>query len=74
MTNKEIKAAETIAVYSFGYYGLEIKAVLYGIDDAIAYTDPAGNAHKRRIYYNASGSSYFYYHNRRIRLDECLRV
>ena len=74
MTHAEIKAATTKAIYYFGYYGLEIKAVIYGIDDLIAYTDPAGNAHKRRIYYTIDGRPFFNHYNRRVHLDECLRV
>ena len=84
MTKKEILNARTVAYYS-GYDGLEIKDILYGLDDYVAYTSSAWTytsgawigkkrAHICKIYYTASGNAYFKYNGIRIPLNECIRI
>ena len=78
MTKKEILNARTIAYYSRGYDGLEIKDILYGLDDYVAFTNGAlmgkERAHICKIYYTASGGAYFKYNGVRIPLNECIRI
>lgn len=77
MTKKEILNARTVAYYS-GYDGLEIKDILYGLDDYIAFTSGAWigkeRAHICKIYYTVSGNAYFKYNGVRIPLNECIRT
>lgn len=67
------REAETKAVYSMGYVGLEIKEILYGIEDYIVYVYTGDNSvHKARIYY--SNRFYFKFAGNNVYLDECMRV
>lgn len=61
------------AVYSFGLEGIEILDILYGVEDKIIWrysTDK--KIHYTKIYYK--NRAYFKADNRKIYLDECLRV
>ena len=64
----------TIAVYSFGLAGLEIKAIEYGFDDYAIYIGTDNKVHRSKIYTAPSGQNYFRYGNNTICLDECMRV
>lgn len=77
MTKKDILNMESVAYYS-GLNGLEIKDILYGINDYILCVSGAWGGkktpHKLKIYYNQDGSNYIKLHGYRIRLDECIRM
>lgn len=64
----------TVAVYSFGLAGLEIKAIEYGIEDYVIYIGTDKKIHRSRIYTAPSGQFYFRYGRWRICFDECMRV
>jgi hypothetical protein len=67
---------KTIAYY-YGYSGIEIKKIQYGIDDYVIYVDGIlcenKNVHKSKIRYNNRGA-YFMHGNNRIYMDECMRT
>jgi len=66
---------ETKAYY-YGLGGIEIKDILYGIEDYVVFVAEAWttnrSVHKVRIYYG--NTPYFIYHGYRIRLGECIRT
>ena len=65
------------AVYSMGLIGIEIISIEYDVDDYIIYRY-MGRYHKVKIYYSGYNTEnekpYFRFYNRRIYLDECMRV
>ena len=67
---------KSVAYYS-GYNGVEIKEILYGIDDYVVFVSGVWNGnsklHKSKIHYE-SDRPYFRYGNQRIHWDECLRM
>ena len=71
---REYMEMPTVAVYSFGLAGLEIKAIEYGIEDYVVFVAMEKTVHRTKICTPPSGTSYFRYGNLRIRLDECMRV
>lgn len=74
MTKKEICAKnQTIGVYAMGLFGIEIKKVIYDVDDYVLFTDCKGAAHRAVIHYDTKGA-YFNFMGHRVRMDECLRV
>lgn len=66
------------AMYSFGYTGLEIHGIEYGLDDYIIYKYTDGEKvysyHKSKIQYTTNGNAYFVWRGRRIHLSECIRT
>lgn len=64
----------TIAVYSMGLMGLEIKKIEYDINDYIIFVAFGKTVHRTKIYTAPSGQDYFIFNNTRICLDECMRV
>lgn len=74
MTKKEFCKRDTIAVYSFGLYGLEIKGIEHGINEYVYYIDYVGICHRSVIKYNTNSSPYFIFKGHRIPLDECIRT
>lgn len=73
---------DAIAMKTLGYYsgfgGLEIKAVEYGIDEAIIFIVGAWTGtpegFRSVIQYNRDGEAFFKYRNAHIYLNDCLRV
>lgn len=63
---------DVVAVYSMGLIGIEILSIEYGIDDYIIYRY-MDEIHKVKIYYNTE-KPYFRFYNRRVCLDECMRI
>lgn len=79
MTKNEKNEAifmQTVGYYS-GYGGIEVKYIIYGIDDIVLFT--AGtfcgkpSAHRAKIHYDTD-RPYFIYAGRRIHFDEILRA
>lgn len=67
------REAETKAVYAFGLVGLEIKEILYGIEDYIIYVYTGDNSvHQSKLYYG--DRPYFRFYGHRVYADECMRV
>ena len=72
------RGKSTVGVHSdFG--GIEIKDILYGINDYVVCVsgtmcdnEKLHIVHERKIYYG--NRPYFRLYNRRIYLDECMRV
>lgn len=68
---------KSVAYWS-GCSGIEIKDILYGINDSVVFVAGAWygkkSVHKARIYNNASGNLYFKYHGYTIPFDECIRM
>lgn len=70
MTRKEIQQAPTVAVWSCGLAGLEIKGVEYGMEETVLCVWAGDNsAHRCKV----RSGPYFLFHGRRVYLDECLR-
>lgn len=59
------------AVYSMGLVGIEILSIEYDVDDYIIYRY-MDKIHKVKIYYTEK--PYFRFYNRRVYLDECMRI
>lgn len=79
MTKKEYCNHHPVcAMYSFGYTGLEIHGIEYGLDDYIIYKYTDGEKvysyHKSKIQYTTNGNAYFVWCGRRISLNECMRT
>lgn len=70
---EEVMDMPTVAVYSMGYTGIEIKKIEYGIEDYIIFVDPENKVHRNKIY-TSSERFYFKWGQFRIYLDECIRV
>ena len=72
---QEYLKKEYIGYYS-GYAGIEIKDILYGIEDYIVFVAGAWcsdkSVHKSKVYYG--DRPYFKFNGNRIYLDECLRA
>ena len=74
-----IIGAPCIAYFS-GYGGIEIKDIVYGVNDAVVYVAGAWcsekSAHKATVYYTAGDNcrAYFHYRGNRIYLDDCIRA
>lgn len=71
---------DTIGVYSYGYfYGLEIKYIddiedkIYFVESFNSSEPTVKDVHKCKIYFDTK-NPYFKINNRRVRLNECLRV
>ena len=73
---------KSVAYYS-GLYGLEIKDIIYDINDYVVFTVNAWygknsykDVHKAKIYYSNSNSkgAYLRYHGYTIPLNECIRT
>lgn len=77
ISKKDILKMKTIAVYSKGYNGIEVKEIEYGIDDhLLCVSNICGHrqtAHRLKIYYT-KGRPYVKIYGCRVPLDECLRV
>ena len=71
---QKIMEMPTVAVYSMGLAGLEIKNIEYGIEDYIVFVAPGGTVHKRKIYTAPSGQTYFRFGNITVCTDECILV
>jgi len=73
---KQYETSPTVACF-YGFGGIEIKAILYGIDDYVVFA--AGTMcqkstfHKAKIYYSERGD-YFKFKGSKIYLNECLKV
>lgn len=73
MTRKEIQQAPTVAVWSRGLAGLEIKGMEYGMEETVLCVWTGDNsAHRCKVRRGRRGP-YFLFHRRRVYLDECLR-
>lgn len=74
MTRKEIRQAPTVAVWSCGLAGLEIKGVEYGMEETVLCVWTGDNgAHRCKVRSGRRGP-YFLFYGRRVYLDECWRV
>lgn len=78
MKKSDILTMPTMAYYS-GLNGLEIKGVLYGIDDKIMCVSGAWSgskkAHILKIYYGRrDDDTYIKLHGYKIPLNECIRM
>ena len=76
----EMYNKKSIAYYS-GLNGLEIKDIIYGIDDHVIFTVNAWygknsykDVHMAKIYNNAAGDAYFRFKGYTIPLNECIRM
>ena len=73
MDNKKV-----IAVYNEGLEGIEIYNIIYGINEKVVWKhtteEKSKKPHISNIYTTIKGRNYFKAFNRRIFLDECLRV
>ena len=79
-TEKQMYFNKPSVAYYSGLNGLEIKEILYGIDDYIVFTVNAWcgknsykDVHKSKIYYS-DNSDYFRFNGYRIPLNECIRM
>lgn len=77
MTKREIcETRPTIAYYS-GLGGIEIKEILYGIDEYVYAVLGAWcgqkTYHKVKVKYDSKGNPYFRLHGYKILLAECIR-
>ena len=70
---------KSIAYYS-GCNGIEIKDIMYGVDDHIIFIDNAWygkstykNVHTAKIYYSDNGD-FFRFNGYKISLNECIRM
>lgn len=61
----------TVAVWSDGLFGVEIKSIEYGIEDYVVFV-VSDRVYRDKIYYTTS-RTYFRWLGRTIRLDECIR-
>lgn len=76
MTVKEMVMAKETVGYISACGGIEIKEIMYGIDDHVVFIahawGPNKSAHKRKIYYNSNGE-YFIYNGTRYKFTEIIR-
>ena len=77
MTLKEQYMQYPTVAYCTDFEGIEIKDILYGIEDYIVFlAGTMGNnptCHKAKVYYSGE-RPYFKLYGRRIYLDNCMRV
>ena len=73
MTVKEMVMKKETVGYISACGGIEIKEIVYGIDDHVVFIahawGPNTSAHKRKIYYNGNGA-YFIYNGTRYKFTE----
>ena len=76
MTVKEMVMAKETVGYISAYGGIEIKEIVYGIDDYVVFIagawGPNTSTHKRKIYYNSNGA-YFIFAGQRFNFNEIVR-
>lgn len=76
MTVKEMVMAKETIGYISACGGIEIKEIVYSIDDHVVFVAgawrPNKSAHKRKIYYNGNGA-YFIYAGQRFNFNEVVR-
>lgn len=76
MTVKEMVMAKETVGYISACGGIEIKEIVYDIDDHVVFIAGAWckdkSAHKRKIYYNGNGA-YFIYNGQRFNFNEIVR-
>ena len=76
MTVKEMVMAKETVGYISACGGIEIKEIVYNIDDHVVFIAHAWSsnksAHKRKIYYNNNGA-YFIYAGQRFNFNEIVR-
>lgn len=76
MTVKEMVMAKETVGYISACGGIEIKEIVYGIDDHVVFIadawGPNKSAHKRKIYYNSNGA-YFIFNGQRFNFNEIVR-
>ena len=76
MTVKEMVMEKETVGYISACGGIEIKEIVYGVDDHVVFIAHAWgankSAHKRKIYYNSNGA-YFIYNGLRFNFNEILR-
>ena len=77
-TEKNYYLNKACCAYYSGFGGIEIKDIIYGIDDKVVFVANAWagkkSVHSRVIRCNAAGNIYFSFANTRIMLDECIRA
>lgn len=76
MTVKEMVMEKETVGYISACGGIEIKDIVYGIDDHVVFIahawGPNTSAHKRKIYYNSNGA-YFIFNGTRYKFTEIVR-
>ena len=76
MTVKEMVMEKETVGYISACSGIEIKEIVYGVDDHVVFIagawGPNKSAHKRKIYYNSNGA-YFIYAGQRFNFNEIVR-
>ena len=76
MTVKEMVMEKETVGYISACGGIEIKEIVYSIDDHVVFIAHAWSgeksAHKRKIYYNSNGA-YFIYAGQRFNFNEIVR-
>lgn len=76
MTVKEMVMAKETVGYISACGGIEIKEIVYDIEDHVVFIAGAWisnkSAHKRKIYYNGNGA-YFIYDGQRFNFNEIVR-
>ena len=77
MTLREQYENSQSVAYFYGFDGIEIKDILYDIDDYVVFAAGTLSSnptiHKSKIY-NSDDRAYFKFHGSRIYLDDCMRV
>ena len=74
MTKREYcENRESIAYYSSGLWGVEIKGIEYGIEDYVYCVSGSNRYHRCKIYYSVASSPYFRVYGHKIPLNECIR-
>ena len=78
MTRSELVNYGRSIAYFSGFGGLEIKSILFDIDDSVVFVVGAWTGspelHKSRIKYGADGEPYFTFKRAHIPLAECIRM
>lgn len=76
MTVKEMVMEKETVGYISACGGIEIKEIVYNIDDHVVFISgawgPHKSAHKRKIYYNSNGA-YFIFNGQRFNFNEIVR-
>lgn len=76
MTVKEMVMEKETVGYISACGGIEIKEIVYGINDSVVFIANAWHgeksAHKRKIYYNSNGA-YFIFAGQRFNFNEIVR-
>ena len=76
MTVKEMVMEKETVGYISACGGIEIKEIVYSIDDHVVFIAGAWckdkSAHKRKIYYNSNGA-YFIFNGQRFNFNEIVR-